>query len=441
MQASLERIPPQNIEAEESVLGSMLIDQEAVLVATELLAPEDFYKENHRVIFRAMARMAEIPEAVDVVTLADRMRSQGELEKVGGMAELARLANFVPTAANVEYYSRIVSEKATIRRLIGAATEVVANSYKGTFELDELLDKAEEAIFQVSRKRSYQGYAVLKDVLVEAMEKIELIASHSGETVGLPSGLDDLDRMTTGFQRSDLIILAARPSVGKTSLALNIVRNATIKLDIPVVVFSLEMSKEQVAQRLLCSESYIASQKLRNGFLSDDEWRRLSAALGTLGEAKVFIDDTPSISVMELRTKCRRLRAEQGLGLVVVDYLQLMRPGRRQENRQQEISEISRSLKGLARELDVPIVALSQLSRAVEQRQKQIPQLSDLRESGAIEQDADIVMFLYTDSELEQQNAIQLILAKQRNGPTGSVKLFFSREYCKFGNLDVVHQP
>lgn len=441
MPESLERIPPQNIEAEESVLGSMLIEQEAVLTAIEILTPEDFYKETHRVIFRAMMQMAETGEAVDVVTLTERLRSTGEIERVGGMAELARLANFVPTAANAEYYARIVAEKAIIRRLIAAATQIVSNAYKGAYDVDELLDKAQESIFVVSRKRSYRGYVALKDVLVETMERIELMASHSGETVGLPSGLQDLDRMTTGFQKSDLIIIAARPSVGKTSLALNIARNVALKSDVPVAVFSLEMSREQVAQRLLCSEAYIGSQKLRNGYLDDDEWRRLSAALGTLGEAKIFIDDTPSISVMDLRTKCRRLQAEHGLGLIIVDYLQLMRPTRRQENRQQEISEISRSLKGLARELDVPVIALSQLSRAVEQRQKQIPQLSDLRESGAIEQDSDIVMFLYADPELEQQNAIQLIVAKQRNGPTGSVKIFFSREYCRFDDLDVIHQP
>jgi replicative DNA helicase len=267
------------------------------------------------------------------------------------------------------------------------------------------------------------------------------MASHGGETLGLPTGLGDLDRITTGFQPSDLIILAGRPSVGKTSLALNIARNVSLRADVPVVVFSLEMAKEQVAQRFLCSEAAIPSQKLRSGFLDEDDWRRLSSALGRLGEAKIFIDDTPSISVMELRTKCRRLKAEHGLGLVLVDYLQLMRPVHRAENRQQEISEISRSFKGLARELGVPLVALSQLSRAVEQRQKQIPQLSDLRESGAIEQDADVVMFLYADAEMDQQNSIELIVAKQRNGPTGSLRLFFSKDICRFEDLDVVHTP
>ncbi|HHX28762.1 MAG: replicative DNA helicase [Bacillota bacterium] len=433
-----ERVPPQNTEAEDSVLGSMLIEREAVLTALEILTAEDFYKEQNRIIFRRMAEMAEVPEAVDLVTLSDKLRSTGELERIGGMAELARLANFVPTAANVEYYARIVAEKAILRRLIAAATEIAATAYRGTDEVDELLDKSEELIFQVARRRSRQSYVQLKDVLVETLEKLEYMASHGGETVGIPSGLGDLDRLTSGFQPSDLIILAARPSVGKTSLGLNMARNVALKADLPVVVFSLEMSKEQVAQRLLCSEAAISSQKLRNGFLDEEEWRRLSSALGRLGEAKIYIDDTPSISVMELRTKCRRLQAEHGLGMVIVDYMQLMRPSKKAENRQQEISEISRSLKGIARELNVPVIALSQLSRAVEQRQKQIPQLSDLRESGAIEQDADIVMFLYSDPE-DPENTIQLIIAKQRNGPTGSIRLFFSREICRFEDLDVDH--
>lgn len=434
-----ERVPPQNIEAEESVLGSMLIEAAAVMTATEILSVEDFYKENHRIIFRRMLEMSESQEAVDMVTLSDKLRATGELERIGGMSELARLANFVPTAANVDYYAKIVAEKAVIRRLIGAATEIAASAYRGSDDLDDLLDKAEQEIFQVAQRRTRQGYVALKDVLVETLERLEHVASHGGETLGLPSGLGDLDRITTGFQPSDLIILAARPSGGKTSLALNIARNACFRADVPVMVFSLEMSKEQVAQRLLCSEAAIPSQKLRNGFLDEDEWRRLSSALGRLGEARIFIDDTPGVSVMELRTKCRRLKAEFGLGMVIVDYLQLMRSSHRAENRQQEISEISRSLKGLARELNVPIVALSQLSRAVEQRQKQIPQLSDLRESGALEQDADVVMFLYADPEMDQQNTIELIVAKQRNGPTGSLRLFFSRDICRFEDLDVVH--
>ena len=435
-----ERVPPQNIEAEEAVIGSMLIEQNAVISALEILKPEDFYKENHRIIFRQIAEMADKLEAVDLVTLAENLKNAGYLEKIGGAAELARLANFVPTAANVEYYARIVAEKSVLRRLIAASTEIAASAYDSQYEVDEILDKAEETIFQISQGRTTQGYVHLKDVLVETMEKLEYLASHQGNVVGLSSGFSDLDSITSGFQPSDLIILAARPSVGKTSLGLNIARNIAIREDCSVAVFSLEMSREQVAQRLLCSESAINSQKLRNGFLSDDEWRRLSIGLGRLGEAKIFIDDTPGISVMELRGKARRIKAEHGLGLVVVDYLQLMRT-RKQENRQQEISEISRSLKSLARELDVPIIAMSQLSRAVEQRQDRRPVLSDLRESGAIEQDADVVMFLYTEPELEQNNLIELIVAKQRNGPTGSLKLFFSREICRFGDVDVIHVP
>ena len=435
-----QRVPPQNIEAEEAVIGSMLIEQSAVISALEILKPDDFYKESHRIIFRHMEAMADKLEAVDLVTLSESLKGSGHLERIGGAAELARLANFVPTAANVEYYAKIVAEKAVLRRLIAAATEIAASAYVSQSEVDELLDKAEETIFQISQGRSTQGYVHLKDVLVETMEKLEYLASHRGDVVGLPSGLTDLDNLTSGFQPSDLIILAARPSVGKTSLGLNIARSTAVKGDCAVVIFSLEMSKEQVAQRLLCSESAINSQNLRNGFLNDDEWRRLSIALGRLGEAKIFIDDTPGISVMELRAKARRIKAEHGLGLVVIDYLQLMR-SRKQENRQQEISEISRSLKGLARELEVPVIAMSQLSRAVEQRQDRRPMLSDLRESGAIEQDADIVMFLYSEPELEQNNAIDLIVAKQRNGPTGSVRLFFSREVCRLGDLDTIHAP
>ncbi len=435
-----QRVPPQNIEAEEAVIGSMLIEQSAVITALEILTPDDFYKESHRVIFRHMARMADRLEAVDLVTLSEALRADGHLDKIGGAAELARLANLVPTAANVEYYAKIVSEKSILRRLIGTATQIAASAYTSQSDVDEILDKAEEKIFQISQGRVTQGYVHLKEVLVETMENLEYLVSNRDDVIGLSSGLSDLDNLTLGFQPSDLIILAARPSVGKTSLGLNIARNVAVKENATVAIFSLEMSREQVAQRLLCSESAINSQKLRSGFLSDDEWRRLSIALGRLGEAKIFIDDTPGISVMELRGKTRRIKAEHGLGLVVIDYLQLMR-SRKQENRQQEISEISRSLKGLARELNVPVIAMSQLSRAVEQRQDRRPMLSDLRESGAIEQDADIVMFLYTDPELEQNNAIELNIAKQRNGPTGSIKLFFSREVCRFGDLDVIHAP
>ena len=322
-----ERVPPQNTEAEDSVLGSMLIEREAVLTALEILTAEDFYKEQNRIIFRRMAEMAEVPEAVDLVTLSDKLRSTGELERIGGMAELARLANFVPTAANVEYYARIVAEKAILRRLIAAATEIAATAYRGTDEVDELLDKSEELIFQVARRRSRQSYVQLKDVLVETLEKLEYMASHGGETVGIPSGLGDLDRLTSGFQPSDLIILAARPSVGKTSLGLNMARNVALKADLPVVVFSLEMSKEQVAQRLLCSEA-ASSQNCGTDFST-----RKSGAFSCpreAGEAKIYIDDTPSISVMELRTSAGGYRPSMGWD-GHRDYMQLMRPSRRRK--------------------------------------------------------------------------------------------------------------
>lgn len=438
---SSERVPPQNIEAEESVLGSMLIEGEAVLTAVEILTVEDFYKENHRIIFRRMREMSEAQDAIDMVTLSDRLKATGELERIGGLAELARLANFVPTAANIEYYARIVAEKAVIRRLIGAATEIAAAAYRGAEDLDELLDHAEQAIFEVAEKRSQKGYVALKEILVETMERLDKQASRGGGVMGVISGISDLDHLTSGFQPSDLIILAARPSVGKTSLALNIAKNAGLRAEIPVLIFSLEMSQEQVAQRLLCSDATIPMQKLRSGTVDEDDFRRLSVTLGRLAETPIFVDDSPSISVMEIRTRCRRMQAEHGLGLVVIDYLQLMRPARKAENRQQEISEITRSLKGLARELGVPIMALSQLSRAVEQRQEHVPQLSDLRESGAIEQDADLVMFLYADPKERESNILQLNVAKQRNGPTGLLRLFFAKDICRFEDLDVVHTP
>lgn len=438
---SSERVPPQNTEAEESVLGSMLIEGDAVLTALEILAPEDFYKETHRMIFRRMSEMSEAQEAIDMVTLSDRLKATGELERIGGLAELARLANFVPTAANIEYYSRIVSEKAVIRRLIGAATEIAATAYRGSEDLDELLDHAERAIFEVAERRTQKSYVALKEILVETMERLDKQASRGGGVMGVMSGIGDLDHLTSGFQPSDLIILAARPSVGKSALAVNIAKNAGLRSDIPVLYFSLEMSQEQVAQRLLCSDATIPMHRLRSGEVDENDFRRLSVTLGRLAETPIFVDDSPSVSVMEIRTRCRRMQAEHGLGLVIIDYLQLMRPARKAENRQQEISEMTRSLKGLARELGVPIIALSQLSRAVEQRQEHVPMLSDLRESGAIEQDADLVMFLYADPKERESNIIQLSVAKQRNGPTGMLRLFFARDICRFEDLDVVHAP
>lgn len=437
--ATPDRLPPQSLEAEQSVLGSMLIERQAILKAMEGIGPEDFYREAHRRIFATMVKLIDRGEAVDLITVCESLRQQEQLEAVGGMAYIATLSNMVPTAANVEHYARIVQEKAILRALINVATEVVARSYGQKEDVEVLLDEAEQLIFKISQRRAMRGFSSIKEVLMDALTRIEHLYSQQGSVFGVPSGFADLDRLTCGFQKSDLIILAARPSMGKTALSLNIARHAAISGRIAVAVFSLEMSREQLAQRLLCSEAAIDSQRLRVGALEDNDWRRLSIALGRLGEAPVYIDDTPGISILELRTKARRIKAEHGLGLVVVDYLQLMQGRSRAENRQQEISEISRSLKALARELDIPVLACSQLSRAVEQRTDRRPLLSDLRESGAIEQDADVVMFLHQSPDAAETDVLEVIVAKQRNGPTGSAKLYFAREYQKFENLDERH--
>jgi len=437
--ATFDRVPPQNLEAEQSVLGSMLIEKQAILRAVEILRPQDFYSEAHQAVFATLARLFDKGQAVDLITVTEALRQEGTLEKTGGVPYLTTLANLVPTAANIEYYARIVEEKAILRDLIRASTDVVGKAYTAKEDVEIILDEAEQAVFSVSQRRNVQGYVPLKEVLVQTLERIEYLYANKGGALGVPTGFSDLDSLTSGFQPSDLVILAARPSVGKTTFALNLVRNASVKDKSPCAVFSLEMAREQLAQRLLCAEAGIDGKNLRNGFLNDNDWKRLSVALGRLGEAPIFIDDTPNISIMELRTKARRIKIEHGLGLLVVDYLQLMQGRGRAENRQQEISEISRSLKALARELKVPVLALSQLSRAVEQRQDRRPMLSYLRESGAIEQDADVVMFLYSNSDMESSNVVELILAKQRNGPTGSLKLYFLKDLGRFQQVDDKH--
>ncbi len=435
-----ERLPPQNLEAEQSVLGSMLIEKEAILKACEILSADDFYREAHRIIFDAIVDVFERGEAVDLITVSERLRQLGKIEAVGDIPALAALANMVPTAANVEYYARIVEEKAVLRRLISAGTEIVRMGYEAQQEPEELLDQAEQMVFRISRRRSSQGYHSIKDVLVEAFEHIESIYTNKEGITGIPTGFKEIDMLTSGLQKSDLIVIAARPSMGKTMLCLNIARNAAVLRGVPVVIFSLEMSKEQMAQRLLCMEAGVDSQRLRTGYLQEGDWGRLSRAFGQLSEAPIFIDDTPNLSVMEMRAKSRRIKAEHDLGLVVIDYLQLMQMKGRVESRQQEISEISRSLKALARELKVPIIAASQLSRAVESRVDKRPLLSDLRESGAIEQDADVVAFIYRDEyynrESEKRNIAEIIIAKQRNGPTGTVELAFLKESGRFATLE-----
>ncbi|MDI3533938.1 MAG: replicative helicase [Thermosediminibacterales bacterium] len=438
-----QRVPPQNIEAEQSVLGSMLIEKEAIVSAAEILTGDDFYKEAHQKIFETIEELSNRGEPVDLITVVEELRKKNQLESVGGMTYIASLANSVPTAANVEHYAKIVKEKSLLRKLIYAATKMASMGYEGSSDIEEILDEAERLVFEIAQKRSVSDFYPIKDVIMQTFDRIEQLYNNKGSMTGVPSGFPDLDRLTSGFQPSDLILIAARPSMGKTSFALNISQYAAIRAKVPVAIFSLEMSKEQLVQRMLCAEANIDSHKLRSGQLEDDDWPRLARAMGPLSEADIFIDDTPGISVMEMRAKARRLKAEKGLGLIVIDYLQLMQGRGNTENRQQEISEISRSLKALARELNVPVIALSQLSRAPEQRQDHKPILSDLRESGSQEQDSDVVIFLYRDEyynpNTDKRNIAEVIIAKQRNGPTGVVELVWLKQFTKFASLDKYH--
>ncbi|TCL65299.1 primary replicative DNA helicase [Hydrogenispora ethanolica] len=439
-----ERIPPQNIDAERSTLGSMFLEKEAIEKGLELLQSEAFYREAHRVIFEVVLHLHNHGEPVDIITVSEELKRRNMLEKIGGIPYLTALANAVPTAANVEYYAKIVAEKALLRSIINTATEIVRLGYEGADEVDSILDQAEKQIFQIAQQRHVKGYVALKSILIDTFERIEQLYENRGGVTGLGTGFRDLDRMTAGLQPSDLIILAARPSMGKTTFALNLARNAAVDYKAPVIVFSLEMSKEQLALKLLCSEAGVDNQRIRTGTLRDEDWPRLSHALGRLSESNIYIDDTPGVTVFDIRAKARRIKAEAGLGLIVIDYLQLMQSRGRSENRQQEVSEISRSLKALARELEVPVISLSQLSRAVEQRTDKTPSLADLRESGSLEQDADIVAFLYREDyynkETEKKGITDLIIAKQRNGPVGTVELLFQKEFSKFVGLDRQHQ-
>ncbi|AQY42035.1 replicative DNA helicase [Bacillus thuringiensis] len=436
-----DRTPPHNIEAEQAVLGAILIDQDALTSASELLVPDSFYRTKHQKIFEVMLGLSAKGEPIDLVIMTSAMADQGLLEEVGGVSYLAELAEVVPTAANVEYYARIIAEKALLRRLIRTATHIVSDGYEREDDVDGLLNEAEKKILEVSHQTNAKAFQNIKDVLVDAYDKIELLHNQKGEVTGIPTGFTELDKMTAGFQRNDLIIVAARPSVGKTAFSLNIAQNVATKTDENVAIFSLEMGSDQLVMRMLCAEGNIDAQRLRTGSLTSDDWAKLTMAMGSLSNAGIYIDDTPGIKVNEIRAKCRRLKQEQGLGMVLIDYLQLIQgSGKSGENRQQEVSEISRTLKGIARELQVPVIALSQLSRGVESRQDKRPMMSDIRESGSIEQDADIVAFLYRedyyDRETENKNTIEIIIAKQRNGPVGSVELAFVKEFNKFVNLE-----
>ncbi|MFD3450544.1 replicative DNA helicase [Microbacteriaceae bacterium 4G12] len=436
-----DRTPPQNIEAEQAVLGAVFLEQEALTTTSEILMPEDFYRTAHQKIYQAMLVLTDKGEPVDLITVTAELADQNILEEVGGVSYLTELANTVPTAANVEYYARIIEEKSILRRLIRTATHIASDGYEREDDVEALLTEAERKILEVSQQKNTKGFQNIKDVLVNTYDKIELLHDRKGDITGIPTGFTELDRMTAGFQRNDLIIVAARPSVGKTAFALNIAQNVATKTDENVAIFSLEMGADQLVMRMLCAEGNIDAQRLRTGSLTAEDWGKLTMAMGSLSNAGIYIDDTPGIRVSEIRAKCRRLKQESGLGMILIDYLQLIQgSGKGGENRQQEVSEISRTLKSLARELEVPVIALSQLSRGVESRQDKRPMMSDIRESGSIEQDADIVAFLfredYYERETENKNIIEIIIAKQRNGPVGAVELAFVKEYNKFVNLE-----
>lgn len=443
-----EKITPQNIEAEQSLLGSLLIDKDAIIRVADLVRAEDFYKESHKTIYEAMLELFSKHEPIDLLSLTSRLEEHGKLEEIGGRSYLMTLTNTVPTASHVVHYANIVQKKATLRRLLTAAAEISSLSYDEEDEIENILDKAESKLFAVSQKYLKQIFIPIKDVLSEAFERIDELHREKNKLRGLPTGFGDLDNILAGLQKSDLIILAARPSVGKTSLALDIARNAAVRSKIPVGIFSLEMSKEQLVDRLLCAEAGVDLWKMRTGRLSDREedndFVRIGHAMGVLSEVPIYIDDSATSNVMEIRTKARRLQAEKGLGLLIVDYLQLMESRTIIENRVQEIAEITRSLKGIARELNIPVLALSQLSRAVEARSPAIPKLSDLRESGSIEQDADVVLFIYRkimdrgirEVTPEEKNIAEIHIAKHRNGPTGLVQLYFDENRVCFKNLE-----
>ena len=439
----IDRLPPQNLEAEASVLGGIMIDTDAIIKVADILLPEDFYDRKHELIFEAMLELYEDRSSIDALTVSNKLEEKKLLQKAGGLSYLTSIVNSTPSAAHVAHYAKIVQRKGTLRKLINASTEITASAYNETEDVDVLMDTAEQKLFGVSQKYLKQNFIPITDVLHETFDRIDELHKERGKLRGVPTGFTDLDRLLGGLQKSDLVILAARPSMGKTSLALDIMRHVGVNEKIPVGIFSLEMSKDQLVDRLLASEANVDLWKMRTGRLSDEgpdnDFERIGHAMGRLSDAPIFIDDSASSNIMELRTKARRLQAEHDLGLVVVDYLQLME-GRSTENRVQEVSEISRALKSLARELNVPVLALSQLSRAVESRTPPIPQLSDLRESGSIEQDADVVMFIYREDQYKGKDAkrphiTDIYIKKHRNGPTGQIELFFDQTKTSFRNL------
>ena len=437
----LGKVPPHDEDAEQAVLGSMLTDNDAVMAAVEVLKEDAFYREDNKIIYQAILNLYSKSEPIDIITLKDELESMGKFEQVGGFEYLASLPDKVPTTANVQKYIKIVEEKSVLRNLIKTANEIIELGYNPTEDVEDIMDGAEKKIFDIMQSKNTKSYTPIKDVLVESFTNLEKLYNQKQHVTGVPTQFYYLDDKTAGLHGSELILVAARPAMGKTAFALNIATNAALRANVPVAIFSLEMSKDQLVNRMLCSEAMVDSNKVRTGKLDEEDWTKLAEAIGPLSEAGVYIDDTPGISVMEIRTKCRKLKMEKNIGLVVIDYLQLISgSNKRNGSREQEISEISRSLKVLAKELNVPVIALSQLSRAVEQRDDHRPMLSDLRESGAIEQDADIVMFLYRDDYYNKESAekdiAEVIIAKQRGGSTGTVKLYWMGNYTKFVNIE-----
>ena len=438
---SSHKLPPQHIEAEQSVLGGILIENEAINRVAEILDAEDFYRDAHRKIFNALINLSERDEPADLITLTNELRKIDQIDSIGGASYLASLIDSVPTAANIEYYAKIVKEKAILRKLIQTSTEIITQSYEDRGDVEGFLDEAERAIFEISEKRVRPSFYPIREIVKASFTTIEKLFQKKEAVTGVPSGFRELDRMTAGFQPSDLIIIAGRPSMGKTAFCLDVAEYAAIDNKIPVAIFSLEMSKEQLVIRMLCSQAHVEGTRLRTGYLNESDWPKLTIAAGNLSEAPIYIDDTAALSALELRAKARRLKADRGLGMVIVDYLQLMKGRARVESRQQEISEISRSLKALAKELNIPVIAVSQLSRKTEERTGNRPQLSDLRESGAIEQDADLILFIYRDEiynrseDNPNRGKAEVIIGKQRNGPIGKIDLAFLDKFTTFKDL------
>ena len=439
---SIPKVPPQNLMAEQAVLGGVMLDNLAINKIMDMLGVDDFYRDANRKVYQAMIELSLKSEAIDLVTVSEYLRSRRQLEQVGGITYLTMLVDSIPTAANIMAYARIIKEKSILRQMIDAATRIVGTCYGEINDVEALVDQAEKTIFEVAEKRVTPSFTPIENIVKDSFRTIEKLFESQDLIAGVPSGFAELDKITSGFQRSDLIIIAGRPSMGKTALALNIAQYTAINAEVPVAIFSLEMAKEQLVIRMLCSEAEVDAHNLRRGFLAHKDWPKLTQAAGMLAEAPIYIDDTPALSVLEMRAKARRLKAEHNLGLIIVDYLQLMRgTAYHAESREREISEISRSLKSLAKELDVPVVALSQLNRGVESRQDKRPQLADLRESGAIEQDADVILFVYRDEVYDKENPdnkgiAEIIVGKQRNGPVGKVNLKFFHEFTTFRNLD-----